>query len=403
MSVNFLDLIKTQLTGGSTLDLISGFLGESSTATKSGLGAALPAILGSVVKAGATPEGAGNLLNLIKNGGHDGSALGNIAGLLGGGKATDSFLSGGSSLITTLLGNNAGTIANLIGGLSGMKGSSVSSMLSMAAPLIMSMIGKHTNASGMGASALSSLLSSQSSAINAALPASLSNVLGFANSANDVKKVVKTVEDTTTGGFNFLPWLLGAAGLLAAFYFWKSCSAPKIETPAVIEKAVESTQNAAAGAVAAVAELFKVTLPGGVNLEAPKGSLEDKLVTFVQSTDTVSKTLWFNFDRLLFETGKATLKAESQAQLANVAAILKAFPAVAVKVGGYTDNVGNAAANMKLSADRAKSVAGELVKLGIAAARLVPEGYGDQHPVASNDTEEGRAQNRRIALRVTAK
>jgi OmpA-OmpF porin, OOP family len=403
MSVNFLDLIKTQLTGGSTLDLISGFLGESPAATKSGLGAALPAILGSVIKSGSTTEGAGNLLNLIKNGGHDGSAMDNIAGLLGGGKATDSFLSGGSSLITTLLGNNAGTIANIIGGLSGMKGGSVSSMLSMAAPLIMGMIGKQTNASGMGASALSSLLSSQASTVNAALPAQLSNVLGFANASNDVKKVVNTVQDTTTGGFNFMPWLLGVAGLLAAFYFWKSCSAPKIETPAVVEKAVESTQNAAAGAVAAVAELFKVTLPGGVNLEAPKGSLEDQLVTFIQSTDTVSKTLWFNFDRLLFETGKATLKPESAAQLTNVAAILKAFPKVAVKVGGYTDNTGNAAANMKLSADRAKSVAGELVKLGIASARLVPEGYGDKHPVASNDTPEGQAQNRRIALRVTAK
>jgi K(+)-stimulated pyrophosphate-energized sodium pump len=105
----------------------------------------------------------------------------------------------------------------------------------------------------------------------------------------------------------------------------------------------------------------------------------------------------------LFETGKATLKPESAAQLANVAAILKAFPKVAVKVGGYTDNVGNAASNMKLSADRAKGVAGELVKLGIAAARLVPEGYGDKNPIASNDTEEGRAQNRRISLRVTAK
>jgi OmpA-OmpF porin, OOP family len=399
MSINFLDLIKSQLTGGSTLDLISGFLGESPAATKSGLGAALPAILGSVIKSGSTPEGAGNLLNLIKNGGHDGSAMDNIAGLLGGGKATDSFLSGGSSLITSLLGNNAGTIANIIGGLSGMKGGSVSSMLSMAAPLIMGMIGKHTSASGLGASALSSLLSSQASTVNAALPASLSNVLGFANTSNDVKKAVNTVENTTTGGFNFMPWLLGVAGLLAAFYFWKSCSAPKVETPAVVEKAVEKTQDA----VAAVADLFKVTLPGGVNLEAPKGSLEDKLVTFIQSTDTVSKTLWFDFDRLLFETGKATLKPESAAQLANVAAILKAFPKVAVKVGGYTDNVGNAASNMKLSADRAKSVAGELVKLGIAAARLVPEGYGDKHPIASNDTEEGRAQNRRIALRVTAK
>ena len=402
MSINFLDLIKSQLTGGSTLDLISGFLGESPTTTKSGLGAALPAILGSVVKAGSTTDGASNLMNMIKNGGYDGSALDNIAGLLSGGKATDSFLSGGSSLITSLLGNNAGTIANLIGGASGMKGGSVSSMLSMAAPLIMGMIGKHTASTGMGASALSSLLVSQAPAIKAALPANMANALGFANIGNTANQTVDTVETAATGGFNFLPWLLGAVALAVLFFGWKACSA-KTETPAVVTKAVEPTKDTASRSAAAVAEMFKVTLPGGVALEAPKGSLEDQLVTFIQSTDTVSKTKWFNFDRLLFETGKATLKAESQAQLANVAAILKAFPKVAVKVGGYTDNVGNPASNMKLSADRAKTVASELAKLGIAAARMVPEGYGDKNPVGDNTTEAGRAANRRIALRVTAK
>jgi OmpA-OmpF porin, OOP family len=402
MSINFLDLIKSQLTGGSTLDLISGFLGESPTATKSGLSAVLPAILGSVVKAGSTTEGAGNLLNMIKNGGHDGSAMDNIAGLLGGGKATDGFLSGGSSLITSLLGNNAGTIASLIGAASGMKGGSVSSMLSMAAPLIMGMIGKHTSASGLGASAFSSLLSSQAPAIQAALPANLSNALGFANLGGTASKAVETVEEVASGGFNFLPWFLGAVGLAALFFGYKACNL-NAEAPKAVEKAVETTKDAAASTVAAVAEMFKVTLPGGVALEAPKGSLEDKLVTFIQGTDTISKTLWFDFDRLLFETRKSTLTAESNAQLANIAAILTAFPKVAVKVGGYTDNVGNPASNLKLSGERAKIVAAELAKLGIAATRLAPEGYGDKFPVGDNTTEEGRAANRRISLRVTAK
>jgi OmpA-OmpF porin, OOP family len=402
MSINFLDLIKSQLTGGSTLDLISGFLGESPTATKSGLGAALPAILGSVVKAGSTTEGAGNLMNMIKSGGYDGSAMDNIAGLLGGGKATDSFLSGGSSLITSLLGNNAGTIANLIGGASGMKGGSVSSMLSMAAPLIMGMIGKHTTASGLGASGLSSLLASQAPAIQAALPANLSNALGFANMGNTTSRTVETVQEVASGGFNFLPWFLGAVALAALFFGYRACNM-NAEAPKPVEKAVEATKDAAASTVEAVSNVFKATLPGGVNLEAPKGSLEEKLVMFIQSKDSISKTLWFDFDRLLFDTGKSTLKAESGAQLANIAAVLKAFPKVAVKVGGYTDNVGNPASNLKLSTERAKTVAAELTKLGIAAGRMVPEGYGDQHPIGDNKTDAGRAANRRISLRVTAK
>ncbi|HEX9958591.1 MAG TPA: OmpA family protein, partial [Fibrella sp.] len=96
-------------------------------------------------------------------------------------------------------------------------------------------------------------------------------------------------------------------------------------------------------------------------------------------------------------------KPESREQLQNIAAILKAYPAVNLKIGGYTDNVGNAAANKKLSQRRAESAMTELVRLGVDQARLEAEGYGQEQPIASNNTEEGRAQNRRTAVRVTKK
>jgi len=105
----------------------------------------------------------------------------------------------------------------------------------------------------------------------------------------------------------------------------------------------------------------------------------------------------------VFETGAPTLKPESQEQLTNIAEILKAYPAVKVKIGGYTDNVGDPATNLTLSQERATNVMNDLVKKGVAADRLTAEGYGDQHPIADNATPEGRAMNRRIALRVTAK
>jgi outer membrane protein OmpA-like peptidoglycan-associated protein len=86
-----------------------------------------------------------------------------------------------------------------------------------------------------------------------------------------------------------------------------------------------------------------------------------------------------------------------------VAAIFAAYPKVHAKIGGYTDNTGDARANQTLSQDRANSVMDQLVSLGIDKGRLEAEGYGDQHPVADNATEAGRAQNRRIALRITEK
>ncbi len=171
---------------------------------------------------------------------------------------------------------------------------------------------------------------------------------------------------------------------------------PLEESTAADNKEV-STPNRSLG------EFRTQKLTSGVEMNIPENGIENKLLTFIKSDNQVDKTTWFDFDRLTFDTGKATLKPESQEQLKNIAEILKAYPAVNVKLGGYTDNTGNADANLKLSDDRAKSVERELVTMGISDDRLNAEGYGQEHPVAANDTEAGRAQNRRISIRVTKK
>lgn len=100
-----------------------------------------------------------------------------------------------------------------------------------------------------------------------------------------------------------------------------------------------------------------------------------------------------------FATGKATINAESAAALAQIAALLKDDAALALRIEGHTDNVGDDTSNMDLSKRRAASVKDHLVKEhGIDAARLTTEGFGESRPVAPNDTEAGRAQNRRVEL-----
>jgi outer membrane protein OmpA-like peptidoglycan-associated protein len=152
------------------------------------------------------------------------------------------------------------------------------------------------------------------------------------------------------------------------------------------------------------AGLVSKSLPGGVSLQYASSGVEGKLLSFIEdSSQRADKEMWFAFDRLNFETNSAVLKPESQAQLGNIASILKAYPLVHIKVGGYTDTSGDPAANMTLSQDRANRVNQELIDLGISPDRLSAEGYGGAHPVADNATEAGRAQNRRVALRVTQK
>jgi outer membrane protein OmpA-like peptidoglycan-associated protein len=100
-----------------------------------------------------------------------------------------------------------------------------------------------------------------------------------------------------------------------------------------------------------------------------------------------------------FDTGKSAIKPESAQALGEIAKLLNADPTLKVHVVGHTDNVGDLNANLKLSQDRAEAVLQALVRdHGIAAARLRSYGCGQFAPVASNDTEEGRAKNRRVEL-----
>ncbi|MFN0063322.1 MAG: OmpA family protein [Myxococcaceae bacterium] len=165
---------------------------------------------------------------------------------------------------------------------------------------------------------------------------------------------------------------------------------------------IEGAEQAAAAAAAQ----FSKQLSTGFSLTGSPAGIESQLLGFIEDAGKpVDKTTWFNFDRLTFQTGAAELDMDkSKDQLTNIAEVLKAYPTVKLKVGGYTDNAGNPVANKKLSLARAKTVAAELGKMGVEAARLDPEGYGSEHPVcAANDTEECRAANRRIAVRVAAK
>jgi OOP family OmpA-OmpF porin len=102
---------------------------------------------------------------------------------------------------------------------------------------------------------------------------------------------------------------------------------------------------------------------------------------------------------IYFDTGKATIKPESAAAIGEVAKLLKAQPALRLFVVGHTDNVGGVETNVKLSQDRADAVLKTLIgEHGIAADRLRAWGCGPFAPVATNDSEAGRAKNRRVEL-----
>jgi outer membrane protein OmpA-like peptidoglycan-associated protein len=106
-------------------------------------------------------------------------------------------------------------------------------------------------------------------------------------------------------------------------------------------------------------------------------------------------------DKVQFEVGKAELLEVSFPLLNDVAAMLKDNAQIeTLQVEGHTDSTGSPAANRKLSSDRAESVRSYLIKQGVAKARLVSKGFGPDKPIAPNDTDAGREQNRRVEFNI---
>ena len=106
---------------------------------------------------------------------------------------------------------------------------------------------------------------------------------------------------------------------------------------------------------------------------------------------------------IFFPTNKFDLKPESQVELNKLVDFMNLNPTVKIEISGHTDNIGTPASNKILSENRAKSVYTYLVDHGITADRMKYKGYGQTRPIASNDNEEGRAQNRRTEMKIVAK
>ncbi len=105
---------------------------------------------------------------------------------------------------------------------------------------------------------------------------------------------------------------------------------------------------------------------------------------------------------ILFSVGSSELSAASLQTLSDLNRVLKKYPKNRIVVQGYTDSTGSDAINQKLSTARAKAVYDYLLGSGLKTLSIKYVGYGPANPVASNDTEEGRAANRRVVLAITA-
>jgi outer membrane protein OmpA-like peptidoglycan-associated protein len=432
--MNLIELAKSYLTP----DLVSklaGQVGESQSGVNKAMDGILPSILGGMVSKVSTNEGANSLLGMFQGGGFDSNLLGNLSSMFGGGESSAQAMTSGKGVLDSLFGDKLGGIGSLISQFSGVKESSASSLMGLAAPMMMGVVGNQMNSSGGGGfnlSGLTSLLMSQKDVVAKYLPSGFAGVLGlgsllggFGQATENVKETVSTainqgqaytqkVASEAGGGLGkwIMPLILILAALTLAYFLFRSCSntggggdGTKIDSTLTEIKEDTATK---ADEKPTTPESIKVKLADGTEIEAFKGSLEDELVKFIEDKSAaIDKAKWFDFAKTLqFETGKSAItpNSESDKQMNNILAILKAYPKLKIKIGGYTDNVGDSVANIKLSQSRAEAVMADLIKRGAKKEQITgAEGYGSQNPVASNDTEEGKAMNRRISISVREK
>jgi len=404
--MNLLDLLK-QIFGGNFAALASNLLGESESNTKSAVTSMIPALLGSLVQKGSTPQGASSLLNTINSPQVDSGIAGNMSQLLGGGGNVNQLVNTGSSLINSLLGSNAGTLSNTLASMSGLSGSSISKLLALAAPFLFGALKRLVGQQGINTSGLMSLLGDQAKSVQNAIDPRLAQAMNLR--LPGVSGAAREVATDAAGGFNkILPWLALIVAVPLLFWITRSCARKTAQdasnatraaadaTKSAVQTAAQNTVNTARAGAAA---LRSIQLPGGTNIQIPTGGFTDSLVTFLNGNAPAGQS--FAFDAVTFETDSTRLASASNDQLAQLAAVLKAYPTVVIAVEGHTDNTGDPGANKKLSEDRAAAVKDALVGMGVPAERVTSTGWGADKPIASNDTEDGRVKNRRVEISIT--
>ena len=146
--------------------------------------------------------------------------------------------------------------------------------------------------------------------------------------------------------------------------------------------------------------LSDIRLPNGLSLRLPETSFLNQVYKYL-SDATAPRDRSFVFDGLDFDNDTIRMQPETDTAITNLSSMLKAFPSVTLRIEGHSDRSADPSADRESSLARAEALKQLLVKAGVPSDRIRTAGLGSEKPVATNDTADGRAKNRRIELSFT--
>lgn len=420
--MNIIDLAKQYLTAD-TISKVSQEVGENQSNVSKAINAFIPLVLGSVINKNSNADG---LLHTLKS-------FGASRGLnsLSTQTAQSPIL---AQLMSLLFGSNQSSIINKIAEFAGISSDSSTKLFNLTSEATLGSLGKYANDHNLGESEFSSLLNTGKSSLAALIPVGLGlGALGlgdiFGADKPEFKSAPKVEETKTIKPDNnpyvepvrhdepeekssILKWLLPLLLIfLGGFLVWKYLKKDDGDTVKSTTSTDTVQVDSAQMGINTTTETktYGTVDLDGVALKAFPGGLEDQIIKFVKSPDYANATedqlkdKWFNFDNINFVFGKTDqLEGDSRLQLENLAQILKKYPTAKIKIGAYTDNVGNPEDNKVLSQKRADYLKAELGRLGVGAQVVGAEGYGAEFAtVPATASDEERAVDRKMSLRFT--
>jgi len=393
---------------------IAGEIGEDHSKVQNALESIIPTIMrGFASKTAEGSEQVNNLLGLATSATSSSWFQSTANWFTGSG-----WLEKGEEILNNLFGNkNVDRIAANVAQQQGMKSSSAFTLMQWAAPLCLGALGKYIGEGKMDATGLATWLSKEKLDLDSTPPKTV-------NLSGGVPPRSTHQPEQKGKSRMWIPILLLLLAAALIWFLMKGCNGRTetitmgtdtltIKVPEVAPVTLPSIPSFTLDEDSTLSYVYgdttEVKLPDGTIIRIPSNGAEAQLISNIKTvlekgidaSEEGKKAGWINLYDVQFSK-MLTYRKGAQNQINNIAMILKAYPTIHIKIGGYTDNTGSDEINQKLSQQRAEQVTKDLGNLGVAKQLEKAEGYGSQFAVGDNATGQGRAQNRRVSCRIVS-